>query len=242
LLSASLLLLAAVAGGQPGLPIARIRITSSVAGAPVRLIAPPDPWLVVLDGVPATRRGDTLLVRTPVRVQASLARHDVRVEAADWRDLIVEADVTGTGQRRIGAAGRAVVFRAGGRAIEVPGTLHPGIQELGGDMPPPRARFAPDPALSRAFPGTVGAWVSLSRPDTMLGLSAPCPTRGVHRAARRVEVPGRGGVQAVLTIGPGAHHHGLGYATAYPGTPRPATRRRSPGWSTSRAAVRSATR
>ena len=216
LLSSGLLRLATGATGQPGLPIAHIRITSSIAGAPVRVIARPDPWLVVFDGGPATRRGDTLLVRMPVRLQASLARHDVLVETADGRDLIVEGDVTGAGRRRMGAAGRAVVFKAGGRAIEVPGTLHPGIQELGGDMPPPRARFAPDPALSRAFPRTAGAWVSLSRPDTMIGLSVPCPTRGVHRAARRVEVPGPGEVQAVLTIGPGAHHHGAGYGPAYP--------------------------
>jgi hypothetical protein len=38
----------------------------------------------------------------------------------------------------------------------------------------------------------------------------------VHGAVRRVEVPGPHGVQAGLTIGPGAHHRGMGYATPYP--------------------------
>ena len=229
LLVASLLVGAPAAAVQPpavpsGAPIARIHVTSSTPGAPVRVITPPDAWLVVLGGTPSTRRGDTLLVRTPVRLQASLARHDVRLEAVDradyWRDLTVEADVAGAGRRRLGATGRAITLKAGGRAIAAPGALHRGIEELGGDRPPPRARFAPDPALSRAFGGRAGAWVSLSRPDTMISLAIPCPARvgrrvEGRRAERRVVVPDTGGVEVRLTVGPGAHLNGLGAAVGY---------------------------
>ena len=226
--AAGLLVGASAPAAQPVPPIARIRITSAVPGAPVRVIAPPDPWLAVLGGTPSTRRGDTLLVRTPVRLQASLARHDLRLEAADradyWRDLVVDADVAGAGRRRLRAVGRAVVLKAGGRAIEAPGGPRPTVEERGDDRPPPRTRFAPDPALSRAFPGRAGAWVSLSRTDTMIALAVPCPARkslgaAGRRAVRRVVVPGPDGVEVGLTIGPGAHLNGLGAAVGHPRHP-----------------------
>jgi hypothetical protein len=100
--------------------------------------------------------------------------------------------------------------------MEAPGRLHPGIVELGGDEPPTRARFAPDPALSRAFGGGVGAWVTLSRPDTMVTLALPCPAPATRDAARRVSVPREGGVDARLIIGPGAHLNGLGAGVGFP--------------------------
>jgi hypothetical protein len=215
-----------VPAAQPGPPIARIAITSASSGAPVRIITPPDPWMAVLGGTPTRRRGDTLFVRAPARLQASLARHDVRIEAADradyWRDLVVEVDVAGAGRRRFRAAGPAIVLKAGGRAVEAPGSAPPVVEERGADRPAPRARFAPAPALSRAFPGSVGAWIALSRPDTMISLAVPCPARGDRGAARRVVVPDTGGVQVGLTIGPGAHQNGLGYAVGFPR--HPATR------------------
>jgi hypothetical protein len=56
----------------------------------------------------------------------------------------------------------------------------------------------------------------------MVTLAVPCPAPAARGAARRVAVPGAGGVDARLVIGPGAHLNGMGAAVAYP--VHPATR------------------
>ena len=223
LLVGGLALGAAAPPSPSDVPPGRIRITSSPSTT-VRVIARPAARLRVLGGAPARRRGDTLFVRTPVELAATLARSDVRIEVVGSTEVTVEADVAPPpSTRRLGAIGRGVfVLRAGGRAIETPGALHRGIQEGDGAGAPGRAEFAPDAALSRAFPIRPGAVVFLSRPDTMITLAVPCPAGGGRAAARRVVIPGAGGVAATLTIGPDAHRNGLGAAVVFP--PHPTTR------------------
>jgi hypothetical protein len=50
----------------------------------------------------------------------------------------------------------------------------------------------------------------------MVTLAVPCPAPATRGAARRVAVPGAGGVDVRLLIGPGAHLNGLGAAVGFP--------------------------
>jgi hypothetical protein len=82
--------------------------------------------------------------------------------------------------------------------------------------PPPNAAlrtFTPDPTLSRAFGGVRVLSVSLSRRDTLLLLSLPCPepSRSGGPAAASVVI-GRDSSTAELAVGPDAHVTGMGYA------------------------------
>ena len=210
---------AAPAHAQHHPPAGRIRLSSSTAAA-VRVIAPPAARLTVLTGAPGVRRGDTLLMRTPVELAATLAQTDVRVEVVGPTEVMLEAEVgPPPSTRRLGGVGRTFVLKAGGREIVTPGALD-GIRELGG--PPVRRRrvaFAPAAALSRAVPSGNGVAVYLGRPDTLLALTLPCPADARGRAAERALAPGVGGVDALLTIGPGAHLNGLGHAVASPRSP-----------------------
>ena len=144
----------AVAQRHP--PPGRIRLTSSPSAA-VRVVAPPTARLAVVGGAPGVRRGDTLLVRTPVELAAALIPGEVRIEVIGATAVTLDADAApAPSTRRVGGVGRVFVLKTGTRGIELPGTSD-GIRELGGSAAPARhTAFAPDAALSRAFPSGPG--------------------------------------------------------------------------------------
>jgi hypothetical protein len=207
------------AAGSPARPIARIHTSPRRAGAMVRVITPPSPCSR------ARRRAQLAPRRHAARPRArpapGLARPPRRAHRGGrgrLGGLVVEADVAGRGS----AGGPRVRPHGGGAVHRGAGSPPPRHRGARRRRAATRARFAPDPALSRAFGGGAGRWVSLSRPDTMVTLAVPCPAPRRGGAARRVAVPGAGGVDARLVIGPGAHLNGMGAAVAYP--VHPATR------------------
>lgn len=142
---------------------------------------------------------------------------EVRIEVVGATAVTLDADAApAPSTRRVGGVGRVFVLKTGTRGIELPGTPD-GIRELGGSPAPARdTAFAPDAALSRAFPSGPGVEVHLGRPDTLLSLALRCPARARRGGAGHAPDPGVGSVDARLTIGSGAHLNGLGHAVAYP--------------------------
>lgn len=99
-------------------PTADVRITSSPNTA-VRIIAPA-PAEVRLLSKRGTMSGDTLVVRTPVRLTASLDAGDLRVESADGVTIEVEAILRDAAAMRLSGSGRTLILKAGGSEIQVP--------------------------------------------------------------------------------------------------------------------------
>jgi len=99
-------------------PTAEVRVTSS-PNAAVRVIAPPTAGVRV-QTAPGTMRGDTLVLRTPVRLTVTLAAADLQVESVDGVELTVEASLRDAAAWRLGGTGRLLILKAGGREIQVP--------------------------------------------------------------------------------------------------------------------------
>ena len=99
-------------------PTAEVRVTSSPNTA-VRLIAPATAGLRV-QTAPGTTRGDTLVLRTPIRLTATVAANDLRIESVEGVELRVEASLRDAVAWRLGGTGRLLILKAGGREIEVP--------------------------------------------------------------------------------------------------------------------------
>lgn len=99
-------------------PTAEVRVTSS-PNTVVRVIAPASAGMRV-QTAPGTMRGDTLLLRTPIRLTATLATDDLRIESAEGAELTVEASLRDAAAWRLGGTGRLLILKAGGREIQVP--------------------------------------------------------------------------------------------------------------------------
>jgi hypothetical protein len=83
----------------------------------VRIIAPSSA-VVQLVRAQGTVRGDTILVRTPVHLEASLAMSDVRIESMGAVPIRAEAVLSDGPAQRLGGRGYALLFKAGGREVQ----------------------------------------------------------------------------------------------------------------------------